>query len=359
MFRNVTVYAPINAVVRALYSRHLTPTTKRAFIQAPDFDALLNLLANTTYGPYLTPLHRATLTPRRAVYQIRLHLAASYHKLIRLTPEPGRQLLIHLWRVYEIDNLKAVLRGVAAQASWDQVRHLLFPTLKYNTLTPAAMERMLRSSDVRHAIERLSDSPYYDTLIHAVERYTVEQNLFPLEVALDLTYRRAFWDSLARLKGEDLRQARHLIGTQLDVDNLLWAIRYRVYHHLSPQEIINYTLPQGYQVTDADIRAIAAGENIARVVQRIYAHLPELENLKTESRGAPLPPQEWLLPLERSLNTHVAALCKRAFNGPPFHIGVPLAYLLLSEREIEALTAIIEGKAQNVASSALTHILDF
>ena len=49
---------------------------------------------------------------------------------------------------------------------------------------------------------------------------------------------------------------------------MVWAIRYRVYHHLSEEEIINYPLPFGYQVRDEDIRAIAAGLDVQLHVER-------------------------------------------------------------------------------------------
>jgi len=45
-------------------------------------------------------------------------LGVIYGKLIRFTPEPGRDLILELWRLYEIDNLKAVLRGIASGATY-------------------------------------------------------------------------------------------------------------------------------------------------------------------------------------------------------------------------------------------------
>ena len=70
----------------------------------------------------------------------------------------------------------------------------------------------------------------------------------------------------------------------------MWAIRYRVYHQLSEEELINYTLPFGYHVRDADIRAIAAGDDIAQVVKRIY---PDLTNVAELLRRAPQGCRNW------------------------------------------------------------------
>jgi V/A-type H+-transporting ATPase subunit C len=363
--RSVSAYAQVQATVRALYSTLLTSDTWASLIRAQDFDAVLSLLSKTVYGPHLQ-LERHLLTPRRSEYQIRWHLAEVYEKLIRLTPEPGSDLLIRLWRLYEVHNLKATLRGIETGASWDQVLHLLAPGEAYFSLTFDDMEAMVRAGTISRAIHRIQHTSYYATLIHALERYEAEQNLFPLEVALDLEYRRGLWESIDRLKGQDHEEALELVGTVLDVDNLLWAIRYRVYHHLSEEEIINYTLPLGYRVQDEDIRAIAAGEDIAAVVRRIYPEiegvqrLPEDLNVDEETSPTSVRPiDRRLWELERVLEGHIADLCRARFLRTPFHIGLPVAYLLLNEYEIIDLTMLIESKVSDVSIQQVKFILGY
>lgn len=348
--RNVSAYSLVQATVRALYALLLTPETWATLIRAGDFDTVLSILSRTAYGPHLQ-LDRRILTPRRAVYQMRLHLTEAYEKLIRITPEPGKALLLQLWRAYEVDNLKATLRGIENRATWERVRFLLAPTIRHAALKMSDMERMIRTESIERAIERIRHTPYYDTLVHALDRYYKEKSLFPLEVALDLDYRRAMWQAIERLDGTDRAQALRLIGTMLDADNLLWAIRYRVYHRLSEQEIINYTLPMGYQVRDADIRAIARGADIAQIVSRIY---PEADGLAQFAAGDE---RDGLIALERFLERRLVQLCRATFLGEPFHIGLPLAYLLLSEQEIRQLTTIVEAKASGVSQSLLESML--
>jgi V/A-type H+-transporting ATPase subunit C len=352
----VTAYAQVNATTRALYASLLAPEAWRALIQAPDLDALLVQLEKTAYAPYLKIDHQL-LTPRRTVYQLRWHLARGYEKLIRLTPEPASQLIKQLWQLYEVDNLKATLRGVETNASWDEVRRLLSPMPRHITLTNDDIQRMLASGSIVRAIERLRHTPYYDTLLHAFERYEAEKNLFPLEVALDLDYRRGLWQAIHNLKGLDYEQALRLVGTSIDMDNLLWAARYRVYHRLSLQEIINYTLPFGYQVQDADIRAIAEGEEIIAVVKRIYPRVEALDDIPAQTRDNVSPQRHQLALVERALQRHIIKLCYESFLGNPFHIGVPLAYLMLLEYELRDLTVVVEAKASQLPVERLTSML--
>ena len=353
----VTAYSAINATVRALYSTVLSPEVRYALVQSPNYNALLDGLTKTAYAPYLD-INRQALTPRRTVYQLRWHLAKAYEKLIRLAPDSGQQLLIRLWHRYEVDNLKATLRGVATGASWDEVRHLLSPMFKHITLTQENMQRMLVTGDIVRAIERTRSTPYYETLTHAVERYEIEKNLFPLEVALDLDYWRGVWQTVNQLKGQDHNSALQLVGTTIDVENLLWAIRYRVYHNLSVQEIINYTLPFGYHVDDDAIRAIANGKDVIAVVQRVFPKVEGLNELPVQKRTEIAPPKHWLTLLEHALHRYIIGLCHRMFIGNPFHIGIPVAYLMLIEYELQDLTAIVEAKASGLPFETLASVID-
>jgi V/A-type H+-transporting ATPase subunit C len=331
-------YSIIHARVRAMYATMLDTASWQRLCEAGTYPALLEALKATVYGPYLKTVQEQNLTSRRAVYQIKGHLADAFVTVIRSIPDAARPLVTQLYRLYEVDNLKALLRGVASGASWDQIRYVLFPL---NSFTVLPVQEMAEAKDVSAAVERLHGTSYHDTLAHAMERYTAERSLFPLEVALDLDYWREMWRDINRLANPDRAQAMRLVGSLIDVANLMWAIRYRVYHHLAEEEIINYTLPFGYRVQDRDIRAIAAGADIAPIVTRIYPDVPEPGSLLQKPRSG-------LPELERRLQQHLARECRAAFMGYPFHIGIPLAYLLLSELEIQDLTVLVEARALRV-----------
>ncbi len=338
MVAGVSDYAAMNARVRSMYSILLSQGEMNALYDAPDYDTMINLLKRTAYGSYLDRVKDKELTPRRAAFQIRARLADAYTNIIQTAPVHTRRLLTQLYRVYEVDNLKAVLRGIVAGASWDQVRFVLFPM---GPITVIPAQEMMEAGSVAAAVELLRGTPYYDTLSFAMKRYSTEKNLFPLEVALDLDYWRRLWNEVNRLPVQDRTQALRIIGPLLDTTNLMWAIRYRVYHHLSEEELINYTLPFGFHVHDEDIRSIAAGANIAQVVGRIYPNITNVETLLEDPRnGLPI--------LEIQLQREVVKACRAAFLGNPFHIGIPLAYLILHEYEVQDLTVLLEAKSTNV-----------
>jgi V/A-type H+-transporting ATPase subunit C len=334
----VSEYAAVHARVRGMYADMLAPETWSTLREAASYAALIEILKETAYGSHLGEIEDENLTPRRAVYQIKKHLADAFDVLVPLVPRLARFLMIQLYRRYEVDNLKALMRGIERGTPWEQVRYVLFPLGSFTTLDA---ERLMEAEGVGATIERLRDTPYYDTLSHAIKRYTAEGSLFPLEVALDLDYWRTLWRDIDHLTGTDRAQARRIVGSLLDATNLMWAIRYRVNHHLSEEEIINYTLPFGYRVHDEDVRAIAAGADVAQVIARVYPDLEDVREMLKE-------PQDGLPQLEALLQRYVMKECRTAFIGYPFHVGIPVAYLILTEFEIQDLTVLVEAKASQM-----------
>jgi V/A-type H+-transporting ATPase subunit C len=313
----VASYAAISARVRAKYAELLTPQDMIRLSESPDFMSLFNTLKSTAYGPYLEGLKDKDINPRRVITQVKRKLADAFYSVIQMAPVETRSLVKQLYRYYELGNLKAVLRALVTVQTWNA------------------------EAGVAAAVDLLQGTPYEEILSFAMKRYSAEQNLFPLEVALDLSFWRRLWSEAQKLTGQDREHSVRIIGALLDMNNLMWAIRYRVYHKLSEEEIINYTLPFGYRVKDSDIRAIAAGADIASIVSRIFPGVPDLNALLEN-------PQVGLPRLEVLLKREVMKQCLAAFVGSPFHIGLPLAFLVLHDFEVQDLIVLIEAKSSGL-----------
>src|SRR5258708_4297304 len=283
MAGGVSGYAAISARVRALYAELLTPQEMRRLADSADFPTFFTYLKGTSYAPYLEGLKDREVAPRRVIAQIKQRLADSYCSVTQMAPVETRGVVKQLYRYFEVGNRKAVLRGIVTVSRWDtessvwaRVREVLFPIGPYSVLPAQAM---VESGSVASAVDLLQGTPYREALSFAMKRYSAEQNLFPLEVALDLSYWRSLWSEARKLTGEDQQQGGRIVGSLLDMNNLMWAVRYRVYHKLSEEEVVNYTLPFGFRVRDSDIRAIAAGADISSVIGRLYLALADVSAL--------------------------------------------------------------------------------
>jgi len=354
MASGVSGYAAISARVRAMYADLLEPQDINRLCDLPDLPSLIGALKDTAYGKYFSGLKDNELTSRQAILQIRNRLAATYSSVVQQAPEQTRSLVRQLFRYFEVGNLKAILRSIQTVSSWkseiepwDRVREVLFPLGSFSALPAQAM---VEAGSVVAAVELLKGTPYETIMSFAMKRFTVEQNLFPLEVALDLDYWRHLWAEAKRLRGKDREMGGKLIGSLLDMNNLMWVIRYKIYHNLSEEELINYTLPFGFRVKDEDIRSIAAGADIASIVTRVYPSIPDVSSLLDH-------PESGLPKLEYLLKQQTMRQCTSAFSGDPFHIGLPLAYLLLSDFEIQDLVVLIEAKSSNLKDEEFRPLL--
>ncbi len=334
----VSSYAAVHSRVRVMYGNLLSRDDWDHLSSITDAGALIEALKGTVYGAYINRVKAEDLTTRRVEYEMHKYLADAFGVVIKHIPDHARALMIQLYRLYEVDNLKATLRGLVLRESWEQIRYTLFP---YGNSTVLPAKAITESGTVEEAVALLQGTPYYHTLVHALERYEKEQNLFPLEVALDLDYWRELWRLLNRLSLSDRQPTMPMIGGLLDICNLIWALRYRIYYHLSEEEIINYTLPFGYKIHDEQIQAIAAGEDIVRIIKEACPDLPHPDELLQDPlRGLPK--------LELWMQQKVYEACHSAMLGYPFHFGVPLAFLLLTEYEIQDLTVLLEAASLQI-----------
>ena len=334
----VSGYAAISARVRAMYADLLDSQDFARLSAVPDLPSLISQLKTTAYGPYLEALKDQEVTPQKVLLHLRGRLADAFKSVINMAPQQTRPLLLQLYRYYEVDNLKAVLRGILSGSTYGRIRDVLFP---FGEMSVLPVQAMLEAGGIPAAVELLAGTVYEEPLSFAMKRYNAEQSLFSLEVALDLFYWRQLWQQAKRLTGTDRDQALRILGALMDMNNLTWVIRYRVYHDLSEEELINYTLPFGFHVRDEDVRAVAAGSDIASVVEGIYPGLKDVNALMAE-------PRRGLPQLEVRLNHQLMELCRAAFVGDPFHIGVPLAFLILSDLEIQDLTVLVEAKSSGM-----------
>jgi vacuolar-type H+-ATPase subunit C/Vma6 len=348
MSGGVAEYAALCARVRVKYSNLLSPAEMRQLADAADLPAFQEALKRTPYQNVAGGTNGDGSPTDTAAASFRRHLAAEASSVIRATPMDARRVVGRLHRRHEVANIKAVLRGVAGNRPeggqttiWSRIQPMLFPLGDFSSLP---LERMTEAGAIPAAVELLRGTPYHEALAAALRRYSAEQSLFPLEVALDLAYWRGLWQEARKLAGEDHRQATRVVGALIDSNNLMWAIRYKVYKGISEEELINYTLSIGYGVRDSDIRDIAAGADIASVVRRLYPEiqfvLPTYDDLKA---GLPQ--------LEAELKRLTAIRCASAFLGNPFHVGLPLALLILQDLEAQDLTTILEAKATAAAAA--------
>lgn len=344
MSQQLLRYSRSNAELRAMISRLLSPEQLRALAAAPDPEGVLRSLVGTAYQDRASALLERGATATEAERAVVSSLVEAYARTAFLLGGAQAELVVEIARRLELENLKTILRAKARREPAETVRPLLVPL---GRLSDLPTEELLRAEDVEGVARALEGHHYGPVLRAALHRYTAEGTLFPVEIALDLHYYRRLWAAVQALSGRDLQVARRMMGIRFDLLNVDWVIRYRLIYHLSPEEIINYTLPYGYRVDDTIVRRAAMTEGIEAIV----AALPDPYRSLLSGLGSARDPAERA---ELLLQRHLLSAARLALAGYPFQVGVALAFLWLKEAETHDLRVILEGKRYGRPPEAIT-----
>lgn len=330
-------YAAAHARVRGGIARLVPTAVWTELLNTSTLSALVQQLAGTAYRGVLAPHTGQEREPGRVESALWQYLVQAYRAPLPFLRGGPRALVDGLWRRFEVDNLKTVLRTVGRDAAPARIRASLIPLGPASTLP---WEDLTDANSIVAAIDRLGSTRYGRVLGQALERYRREERLFVLEVALDLFYYRYLVQLLNGLSGRDRSEAERFVGTRVSSQNLLWAYRYRVHFGLSPEEILNYTLGGGLRVDAAVVRDIATGAPVYEVVTAIWdRRLPDLDRL------AGRPDAEALSELELIFWRYLYAEAAKTLRRYPLHLGVVLAYEVLLESEVRDLVVLVEGTA--------------
>ena len=166
---------------------------------------------------------------------------------------------------------------------------------------------------------------------------------FALGMVLDRYYLDSLYTAAAKLGGNEGRMMRMLVGTRVDLMNLYWIYRGRLFFGMSPEESLTLIMKARYRLdfealrkaAFADPRAIAAalaGTPYAGVFGRD-------ESAKAEKlRSATL----YEVEVERNIYKFLFALAERVFLSGGLWFQNVAAYLTLKELEVRDLVSVVE-----------------
>ncbi len=328
-------YGYPNAKVRGLRSSLLTEQDRHFLLTAKDLTTFFSYLGTTPYSSCLPDLEDLPSLPALE-RQLARPLMDDYTKVARsFRGEKERALVLALFRRFEAENLKLVLRALFVNLGKEEVVHLLYPL---GQLSDLEWDALWASKTFTGLLEHLRPEIFGRSLQHALPQFEAQGRLFPLEMALDFSCFRCLQQAVFDLGSRsDRTVAGKILGSYIDILNISWVIRLKTAYGLSPEETVNYTLPEGDLVTLSCLNQLARAEDIATFIN----HLPptfqhEVTTVKHwQTIGLHL--QSWFL-----------KILARIFTGPPFHIGIAIAYLLEKEIELANLITLLQAKSQDL-----------
>ncbi len=254
--------------------------------------------------------------------------------LIRPLNGDARRFITYWTERFEVSNVKTLLRG---KMTGDRPATLISRLTPMGAFGRLDVQDLAHAEDVSELLRRLEAGPYAGIVRNARRAFEENHDPFILDAALD----RAYYEGLARraqpLENQAGASFRRLMGALIDRINLVWLLRYRFNYNLPPAQVYFLLVGSHYSLPSSRLRELAV---MARM-EDILAALPD--ELRARLEGATEIPEVF----QRMEQGAAETASKVLHSGAPA-IARAFAYLLLRERDMRAVRALLRGRHLNL-----------
>jgi V/A-type H+-transporting ATPase subunit C len=263
---SVKRFAAVNTKVQALEAKLLSNEDFQQLLAKKSVAEVVRFLKeNTAYHSVLKDVDFEHIHPKGLEILLKKHTAGQMRKLIHYFTGKYRKFFRRLLLRYEIEDLKVYLRAIIREKDLSPVGEV---AILSEELTGYDREGLLKSKNIRECIESLKGTVYYRLLIPYLNERPGEM-LFYMEMVLDKLYFRSLSEQAGRLDSEDRKLVNELLGKNIDLLNLQWIYRGLRFYRLAPEELINYTLQNGYTLNSRKIKELCYSKDQEELVNNM------------------------------------------------------------------------------------------
>lgn len=228
---------------------------------------------------------------------------------------------------YEISDLDLILRSISRKDHMEGIKRLFVHSKRWGE---ANYHRLLSCQDTPQFIEALRGTRYYVALKNMSAEDVLKRE-FHMEMKLYMVFYNELIEKASRLKAQDEKLAKDMIGTKIDFLNAQWIYRALKYYEISPEEILIYSLSNGKKLTYHKLKQLSYSKNIE-----------EFEKNVEKALGYAL--------FKVQNDVFIDCMTDRYFYKYACHmdqdnesIAASLAYIMLLQVEVNDLIALTEG----------------
>ena len=346
-------YAYINARLRARLSQLLTDDFFNRLADCDSLSASMALLKNSKFD-FLLSLYEDTGDIRACENALYISEVNIYRELAGKVDNSLKPFLDKLTQFYEVDNLKNLLRlwfdRKVRGRDINPYSGYIFREKIEHTLP---IDGLINANEISDIVTLLNGTPYKEPVAEAAGEAIKKESMFPVESELDKVYYESLWASIETLPKKDRPPARASVGSAIDLINLNTIVRLRHYFELDSAKILNTLIAGGNRLNRNDLAAwLKEGE--LDLLGLLRKNFPEYAALiSADSTSA----RDSLSFMETAYETVMDGESRKALRGYPFSIGVILAYVHFSKKEITRLMLILNAKYYRLSPERVRGLL--
>lgn len=357
MTSSLNKYAFINAKLHARLSKNIPVGLMDEMIKAKSLLEAIEHLKGTPFDT-ITTVYAETgdlLSAEKEFLQKEIFL---FTELIQYVDEATGETIRALALRYEINNLKNCIRlffdrTIRGRDISLQISYLIHEKI----VNEYSCDRIIHAESTDELIESLRDTPYHAIVKSTAAEMVEASSVFPIETALD----RFYYDHLherinACLSGKDKAIAAKLFNLDVDVENIGRMVRFKNFYKMEADQAFRAIIPHGIVHANIDrFKRMYENEELSSILdallERSDAPVKTFFDSNAHDRHAKL------LFIEKIAEQILLHEAHKILYGPPFTIGIILAYFILKQDEIKRMMTILNAKNYNYQPERISGLL--
>ncbi|MCT4585609.1 MAG: V-type ATPase subunit [Peptostreptococcaceae bacterium] len=324
---SLSKYCALKGKISAIKRKMLKLNDYNEIIAKDNISDILNFLKkNTLYEEVLKDFEKKEVHRGDFEFYLKKGYLYEIKKMMKFMSYKEKKFYKALFLRYEVEDLKIILRAVAKSEELSLVEQNLLK-ISYYSLD---YKDLLSSKSVQELVSKLKHKPYYPYLRN-LEGEDENRMEFHMEMNLETLYFRELVEKSKLLNTTDRYIILDMIGVNVDLINLQFIYRAIKYYNITPEEILNYTIPLGKYMRINKLKKLAYIKTVDEFFREIksskYNYIFKDDDLKIEIN---------------QLSFFEMFLTKVSKKNP-FTIAQIIEFIHLLEFEVRDIISIIEG----------------
>lgn len=320
-------YPSINAKLKSMYSKKLSLEEFSELIKQPDSERAL-LYLKSIKQEFKSLSENADRIEIET--QLDKNLIKDIQKIEKLLSDKSKYYLKIFLSKYEIRCIKSVFRKIYSRSILDEDLE------NVEIWTDVIFKELKGINNVTNFDEFLNlikKTPYYKIFKDYIGQDIKSINIFDVENKLDIMYFKTMME-IADDRGNSV--LRDNIGTQIDLENILWIYRTKKYYNFSEKDIRKTLINYFYKLTKEDITMLINSSDY-NDFESVLKKTAYKKIIVGDERN-----------LEQMMSKYFYKKNNRTFRGNMFNMNFIYAYIDIIDAENNDITNIIEGIRYNL-----------